>query len=140
MVRLPRWDLHRTLPNAAGPSPPVAESADITNLMTFPMLPAAGDIDIEAGGFTSALIYWDATGTNIGGVDTDTITLEPMVWDGLNDRWTRRPRIVIGHRVIGEVQANHATRIRLRVHAVTLNAAVRDVRLFSTGGVEASRP
>ena len=138
MQHLGRWDLHRTLPDAAGPAPPIAESTDINSLAVFPRVAVAPDVNIEAGGFETCLVYWTAT---VGeAFETDTLTIEPLFFDGTNGRWVRQPRFTINPRVIAEMPTHKASLVRLRIHAVALNAAVRGVTLHSTGGLSARRP
>lgn len=109
-----RFLLHRDTTGAAA-----ADSATI-NDTNFP--PAGA---FSSTGSISTWVVW--TGT--GGTAADTISVVPLVRDGVNDLWYLTPAITLTKDTLKEVILYSAGAIYLRISAVSTTATAVKVRV-----------
>lgn len=140
MQRLPRFDPYRAIAGAAGPG--WVDLADLGNAAYTPVGEGTGTfLTFDGSGFTTVLIYWDATGAD---PDVHTVTLQLMVRSRpatgvVTAEWVVQPQVALRAREIGEFPVHNAAMCAVRNRAQAAGGAT-NFRLLVTGGEEARRP
>lgn len=105
---------HRSLSGAA--------AADSTTLSdaNFPLAVA-----FSSKGAEKIFVYW--TGT--GGALTDTLDLEPLIRDGINNVWIRRPKLTVKKDLAEIFELGEAAVAFIRIDATATTATAVKIRV-----------